>query len=308
MEEGGRAKRYIGVSLGGARGKTTAIARLEWQEDGTPLVLVEARVKVGHRGGGDEGLADPGEGRSRLGYFRDEALVEYLEQWPGKDCVLAMDVPMRLPPCLRCELDCPGTKACEVPEVAWMRKMAGRLLPSPGRSDRDKPRYCPYGERAADLVNAYFGQSGPDALSGTVSPLAARAHHLRKRLGAVYRLGENWVETCPRTAIVRTMGAKLELATRRGSYEQVWLARRDVLLQAIEGLSVRGVWPDMVARNVHVFRALVCAWLAHRWDHSGRPRRPLIRARTPAEAAVVQALEPDLGWCFWDESQLADPR
>lgn len=297
------AKRFIGVSLGGARGKTTAIARLEWQEDGTPLVLVEARVKVGHKGGGAQGLTLSEDGPERLGYFRDEALIEYLGQWSDKSSVLAMDVPMRLPPCLTCSLECPGSQACEVPEVVWMRNMVSRLLPRPGRSDKDKPRYCPYSERAADLVNAYFGKSGTDALSGTVSSLAARGQYLQKRLRREYCLGENWVEACPKTAIARCMSPQLELATRRGSYEQVWLARRDVLLQAIEGLTVKGVWPDMVARNVHVFRALVCAWLAYRWDAHGRPQRPVIRARTPSEEAVYRRLEPGLGWCFWDESQ-----
>lgn len=303
----GPARRFIGVSLGGARGKTTAIARLEWKEDGTPLVLVEARVKVGHRGSGAEGLVEDNEEASpRLGYFRDEALVRYLKQWPGEECVLAMDVPLSLPPCLRCDRECPGQSQCTVPEVVWMREQVGRLLPRSGRSDRDKPRICPYSERATDLVNAYFGDSGAEALAGTVGPLAARAHYLKKHLRDRFRCQENWIEVCPRTAITRCMGKKLELATRRGSYEEVWLARRSVLLRAIEGLEVRGVWPDMVARNVHVFRALVSAWLAHRWDRCGRPHKPVIHARTPSEDAVNAALQEALGWCFWDESGLGD--
>lgn len=308
MKESRRARRFIGVSLGGGKGKTTAIARLEWQADGTPLVLVEARVKVGHRGSGDEGLASDSSETQRLGYFRDQALIDYLGQWPQDECVLAMDVPLRLPPCLSCRLDCPGSQRCEVPEVAWMRKYARRLLPVAGRSDRDKPRYSPYSERATDLVNAYFAGAGAQGSSGTVSALAARAHYLQKRLRRDFRPGHNWIEVCPRTAIVRCMGEEIERSTRRGSYEQVWLARRAVLLQAIEGLSIRGVWPDMVARNVHVFRALVSAWLAHRWDAQGRPQAPVIRARTPSEQAVKNSLEPDLGWCFWDETQQSGAR
>ena len=47
-------RRFIGVSLGGGRGKTTAVARLELSS-GT-LTLAEARARWGQRGGGE--LAD----------------------------------------------------------------------------------------------------------------------------------------------------------------------------------------------------------------------------------------------------------
>lgn len=298
-------RRFIGVSLGGARGKTTAIARLEWRQDGRPLVLVEARIKSGHRGSGEEGLQSAKEDKgASLGYFRDSALLEYLRQWPAQENVLAMDVPMRLPPCIGCQRICPGSEDCEVPQVVWMRSMAQRLLPRSAKSDKEKPQFCPYSERPADLLHAYFSCSGVDALTTAVGPQAARAQYLQQRLHPDYRQHHNWVEVSPRTAIARAMGAELELRTRRGSYEELWLARREVLLKAIDGLVIEGVWPDLVARNVHVFRALVSAWLAHRWHVKGRPRLPAVRPRSAKEQQVIQALDPALDWAFWDETQV----
>ena len=49
--------RFIGVHLGGGRGKTTAVARLE--RDGDGVRLVEARLRHGHRGSGEDPLTTP---------------------------------------------------------------------------------------------------------------------------------------------------------------------------------------------------------------------------------------------------------
>lgn len=65
-EETGRSfKRFIGVNLGGGRGKTTAVARLE--RAGRGVNLVEARMRHGHRGGGEDSHDDSGDP-----LFRDE--------------------------------------------------------------------------------------------------------------------------------------------------------------------------------------------------------------------------------------------
>ena len=49
-------RRFIGVNLGGGRGKTTAVARLE--QVGRGVGLVEARMRHGHRGGGEDESAN----------------------------------------------------------------------------------------------------------------------------------------------------------------------------------------------------------------------------------------------------------
>ncbi|MCA9710787.1 MAG: hypothetical protein KDK70_33405, partial [Myxococcales bacterium] len=101
---GGRAGlcRFIGVDLGGGRGKNTAIARLElgMGATGRPrLVVAEAKVRRGQRGTGAS--ADELGGDA---LFRDEALVAYLERWTDDRTVVAMDAPLTLPPCIRCQL------------------------------------------------------------------------------------------------------------------------------------------------------------------------------------------------------------
>lgn len=301
----GDARNYLGVSLGGGRGKTTAVARLQWREDGSPLVLVEARVKQGHRGSGwaeNKDLAE-GDGAS-LGYFRDELLLAYLQQWPADASVLAVDVPLTMPPCVGCERACPGLMACEVEEVVWMREQVPRLSPRAGKSDPDKPAFSPYTERASDALARALAQIDRSALGPTMGPRSARAQFLQQALGPKWRRGHNLVEVAPRVSIRAALGTQLELRTRRGTFEELWAARIEVLSRMIQRLRIEGVWPELVARNVHVFSALVSAWLAWRWDLQGRPRRPTLhrnRGRVQPEE-----LNEALAWCYWDESPL-DP-
>src|SRR6185369_9124040 len=108
-------------------GKTTAVARLELGPDGTAkggecpkpdgLTLAEARVRWGHRGGGEVEPSDEGEAP-----FRDDVLLRWIDRWVDAHTVVAFDAPLTLPPCVRCRLACPGVDACVVPVVAWMRR------------------------------------------------------------------------------------------------------------------------------------------------------------------------------------------
>ena len=110
-------KRFLGISLGGGRGKNTAIARLEPGKTANSVVLAEARAKRGHRGGGALGIQTAKD----VIPFRDDVLLDYLHEWVDDETVVAIDAPLTFPPCLRCQLDCPGMDACTVRSVAWMR-------------------------------------------------------------------------------------------------------------------------------------------------------------------------------------------
>ena len=140
-------RRFIGVSLGGGRGKTTAVARLELDSITGALTLAEARARWGQRGGGEVAKDDDEHGEAA---FRDDVLLRWLGDWVDEQSVVAFDAPLTMPPCVRCQLACPGIDACEVPVVVWMRNHAGRLSIRSGRSDPSKPAVTPYTQRATE--------------------------------------------------------------------------------------------------------------------------------------------------------------
>lgn len=255
-------RRFIGVDLGGGRGKNTAVARLELTRtaQGRPrLAVTEAKTRYGQRGtglGGDEPGGDA--------LFRDEVLVDYLERWVDDTTVVAMHAPLTLPPCIRCTLPCPTVERCEVPVVVWMRTWAPRLA-SRGRSDPGKPAVTPYTQRATEILQQASGVRMPESLGQGTGPLAARASHLRRIISSDLRLHENLLEVDPRATLTRTFGAALERKARHGASEDVWAVRKSMLQGLADNLAFDYVWPELVVRNVRVFHAVICAFTAFAW-------------------------------------------
>ncbi|HWU86682.1 MAG TPA: hypothetical protein VN253_05385, partial [Kofleriaceae bacterium] len=150
--------RFIGVDLGGGRGKTTAVAEIRSGPEGAEVVEVATRS-----------VKQP---------WTDETLVERL---PGAasgsdappdrvgarrpDTVIAIDAPLTPPACNRCERPiCPGMEACAEPAVVWLRTEGRALVrratsvavgdgprPTPGAQARLAPgaqaRLAPYAHR-----------------------------------------------------------------------------------------------------------------------------------------------------------------
>lgn len=252
-------RRFIGIDLGGGRGKNTAIARLE-RGDGQPsLTVAEATVRQGHRGTGNH------EGDA---LFRDEVLVDYLRRWTDDETVVAINAPLTLPPCVRCTLPCPGLTQCDVPSVAWMRRWAPLLLPR-GKSDPTKPVVTPYTQRATEVLWTAVGARPREALGQGTGPLAARAAYLRRVLSPRLRLHENLLEVYPRATLTQLFGATTERRTRHGETERVWETRKEVLAGLREGIDYAYVWPEVVVRNTHVFGAVICAYTGFLWSHAG---------------------------------------
>jgi hypothetical protein len=295
----GRAglRRFIGVDLGGGRGKTTAVARLEQtSRDGSPdgelgwrLVLADAKVRYGQRGTG--ALADEPEGTDAL--FRDEVLADYLLRWTDESTVVAIDAPLVVPPCLRCALPCPGALACVVDEVVWMRTWAP-LLRARGRSDPGKPAVTPYTQRAVELLLGGVGVELREAMGQGTGPLAARAAHLRRRLSPHLRLHENLIEVSPAATAVALFGAARARKAHHGDQASVWSERKRILGALAEDLAFDYVWPELVVRNGHVFAAVLCAFTGYLWS-TGRVVEPDALtmdggvAITPGSESVVAA-------------------
>lgn len=292
MSEGRGFTRFVGVSLGGGRGKTTAIARLECDgaaPDPSGVRLVEARVRHGHRGSGEDSDAagDP--------LFRDEVLVAYLERHVDEATAVAINAPLTLPPCIRCELACPGVAACTVPVVGWMRRHAPALLGRRGRTDPGKPAVTPYTQRAADLLLAHAGLQPRESLGQGMGPLAARAAYLRRALSPRLRLHENLIEVHPPATLIRLAGEAVVRRLGVGPADEAWALRRKVLGELRPPLQFDYVWPDIVVRSPHVFEAVIAAYTAFLWALQGWQGPGDVRPATPAGAVVRDPLDAALG-------------
>lgn len=293
-------RRFIGISLGGGRGKNTAVARLEPEPDESgvsdsgahndgrrALFVAEARTRQFERGGGTIEGTHPGSP------FRDRELIEWLERWVDNETIVAIDAPLTLPVCVRCQLDCPGMEVCEVPVVAWMRRHAGALHTSRGRSDPGKPRFTPYTQRATELLLERMTLQPREALGQGMGPLAARASYLTRALRSRLRLHENLIEVHPRASLTRRFGAERERATRIGDLEQIVEARIRVLRDLATGLRFERVWPELVVRKVQVFHAVVAAFSALGHERADRPAGP--SALGAAGDTALSAAIDDLG-------------
>ena len=168
---------FIGVDLGGGKGKTTALTRLRWEP--APVRTDQGSQPTAPRDltGSALIVEDCGGNRPAQNPFYDQRLVEYLLAH-HHDTVVAMDAPLTLTACVRCQLPvCPGLTACQVPTVRWFRDRGGAF-------DRpDKPKYTPYTQRATEVVlHEDHGIMPRETLGQGMGPLTARMAYLRRAL------------------------------------------------------------------------------------------------------------------------------
>jgi predicted nuclease with RNAse H fold len=233
--------RFIGVDLGGGKGKNTALAVLERTRDGVTVTQLSPKPKEAP--------------------LYDAALVSALLS-RAENAVVCVDAPLTLPPCLRCtEPVCPGQEACVDAEVLTMRAFA---TPEPG-SGRDlrrgKPMVTPYTQRATDLYLRSRGIRARETLGQAMGPLAGRAAHLVRALGQRFRLNHNLIEVFPR--------ATIELLGFREPYRKR-VDRRIDILAALRDLSFGpGVWREQCRQSDHIFDAVVCAYTGYLRSRDG---------------------------------------
>ena len=112
-------KRFIGIDLGGGKGKKTALAVLERSKVGVTVTALHPRP--------DE---PPLYDTALIAAVRDRAA----------GAAVCVDAPADIAPCVRCQLAvCPGQESCADAEVVSLRRL---LAPGPGESGvgrRGKP-------------------------------------------------------------------------------------------------------------------------------------------------------------------------
>lgn len=264
---------FLGVDLGGGKGKTTAVARL------------------GRGEGGVLEVAEVGTSRDGREPWHDEPLVDYLGGFAGR-AVVAIDAPLNLPACVRCvEPTCPGARACVDPTVVWFRTVGDRLIASAAAADRDriatvagpgkggagpngtsKPGTTPYTQRASEVIlHRRHGILARETLGQGMGPLTARAARLVRELSRFgYRLHEDLIEVYPKATIHQLWGAKV--ARRYKREVGTWETRAQVLESLRGSLAfapTSGLAREQVLQNDHCFDAVVCAYTAALWAREG---------------------------------------
>lgn len=256
---------FVGVDLGGARGKTTAVAQLRRGQDGRAWVHA---VETRHRG-------EP---------WVDDTLLGFVEGM-GDDVVVAIDAPLTSPACGRCTLAvCPGVEACVDPTVVWLRT-EGRALTedaavtadvvgghtvtrTPARS---RLRLQPYAHRCTELVVCYErGLLPPSSVGGAVGLVAHRAVHLRRRLlRAGFELNQNLIEVSPSATIAALFDRRRARGYKRDA--DPWETRAGIIeaLDDLEFAPSSRLAREDVLRNDHCFDAVIDAYTAYLWARDG---------------------------------------
>lgn len=253
--------RFIGVDLGGGRGKTTAVAELRIGASGAAEVI-EVATRAGKLP------------------WTDDTLIGRLAM-PDPDRVIAVDAPLTQTACGRCKVEvCPGTESCIDPAVVWLRTTGRNMMLKVGvetvggrtRTEQmPQARLAPYVHRATDVVMTYQRGLLPLSNLGTAnSMITARAGQLRRRLkGAGYTLHGNLLEVSPQATIGALCGPRAARGYKRDA--DPWVTRAQVL-EKFDDLTFAPqsrMAREDVLRNDHCFDAVISAYTAYLWARDG---------------------------------------
>lgn len=254
--------RFIGIDLGGGRGKTTAVAEVRSGPNGAEVVEVATRA-----------TRQP---------WTDETLASRLAL-PHDDTVIAVDAPLTQAACNRCERPvCPGMESCAEPAVVWLRTAGRNLIRKVAARTVNgtvtpaltaQARLAPYAHRATDVVMTYERGLLPlSQLGASNGAIAARAGHLRKRLKtAGYVLHQNLIEVSPAATVAALCGLRASRGYKRDA--DPWRTRA-LILERLGDLSFAPqsrMAREDVLQNDHCFDAVIGAYTAYRWAHDGWP-------------------------------------
>lgn len=254
--------RFIGVDLGGGRGKTTAVAELRIAAAGGAEVVEVAT-------------------RSNRQPWNDDTLMGRLAERHDPTVVIAIDAPLTQTACGRCERPvCPGMEDCADPAVVWLRttgrglvrKVAAQTVNAgPRTPPMAQARLAPYAHRATDVVMTYErGLLPPTALGAPSGAVAARASQLRRRLrGAGYQLHDSLIEVSPAATIAALCGPRVARNYKRDA--DPWRTRA-MILEQLSDLTFAPqsrMAREEVLGNDHCFDAVISGYTAYRWTIGG---------------------------------------
>jgi predicted nuclease with RNAse H fold len=272
--------RFVGLDLGGVRGKTTAIAEMSSNGNGALVTRVALRC-------GDQP-------------WTDETLASHLLAMDPATTVIAVDAPLTHHACGRCVRPaCPGAMACEDPAVVWLQSLGEATLSDQSSGVRSanasqasptaqvshashtavtvrsplapaRARLVPYAHRATEVSLVERGLWPISRLGGANSPIAARARHLARRLaGAGFALHQNLLEVSPLATVTALFGARIARGRKRDA--DPWHTRAEILtrLEDLAFAPSSRLAREEVLRNDHCFDAIISAYTGYRWARDG---------------------------------------
>ncbi len=292
--------KFVGLDLGGVRGKTTAIAEIACHTNAAGQATAQV-TKVALRAG-DQPWTEP---------WTDETLATYLAAMDPVTTAIAVDAPLTANACGRCVRPvCPGALACDDPAVAWLRtmnrsEMSDQSVRS-GSSPRSlvtmrasepavRARLTPYAHRATEVSLVARGLWPVSHLGGANSPIAARARHLARRLaGAGFTLHANLLEVSPLATVTAMFGARVARGRKRDA--DPWHTRAEILsrLDDLSFAPSSRLAREEVLRNDHCFDAVISAYTAYCWARDGW--------QLPEQGADVFAAD---GWVWAPDARAA---
>ena len=253
-------RRFVGIDLGGGKGKKTALAVLDRSKGGVTVTALHPRS--------DESP------------LYDAALVATVRD-SGEGAMVCVDAPLTLPPCVRCGVvPCPGQERCADPEVIVLRRLS-EPRPDACRTGRQrKPAVTPYTQRATEAyLLRWRGIVPREALGQGMGPLTARACHLVRSLADRFSLHDSLIEVFPR--------ATLELLGFRDPYKKRVDERIEILARLRDLSFAPGVWREECRQSDHVFDAVISAYTGY------------LRCRDSwSVAPEIEALLPAAGWVW----------
>lgn len=239
---------YIGIDLGGGKGKNTAVALLTAEKKGVSVRFVSRKNQNN----------EP---------FYDSQLLSYIHQQKG-NAVLAIDAPLSLPTCLRCQRDpCLGISDCDDQVVKWFVNKGQALFDkkiTDKHKSKHKPLITPYTQRACEVIlHRKYGILPRETMGQGMGPLTSRAHYLRRKLSAHFTLNKNLIEVYPKATITTLLSRELALRYKRTA--STWKVRAEILERLSDDLKF-DIWREGCLQDDHCFDAVICAYTAFLWD------------------------------------------
>lgn len=238
--------RFIGLSLSGGKADKACLAVLEYDSKLKKVYLVKIYEKI----------------KNTPEASADLQIYELIEKHQENLVSLAMDAPLTIPVCMRCQLECPGYETCGEAEIKWFRVNAHK------KSLKKNPKkfFTPYTQRAVEFYLSMELEEKfilENALGANDAPLTARAHFIQRRIPFA-----NCLEVFPELSVWR-IGRDFGIGKAHLRFHRHAVGgeeSREVIIKKLSEKNVAFMYQqdvNMMIDNNHAFYAFICALTAY---------------------------------------------